>query len=328
MSMSKSIREDSIYGNGGNNAMNLSQTNSQYKFANPYTAEINHFNAATNTCGYNFTPIPQITYRDFEMKRQKNNYMPITYQDNQNSKMNKNLLKNQKKLTRPSSSSKNVNTASSGYLNLNRGRKASANKIPTNHITNPYTSQSASGSKERKMSPYFKKMIKEYNPKYKSKERFEKIKSEVEKKFEQEHTFKPNINYTNVFSNVEKYNESKEDVYKRLSQPKTIEINKRMKEKESADRQKMREECTFKPNANTKEETVERDEERVAREKVENRLYKLAEQMKEKREKLKREHQDNLIKDYSFSPGINETSKKLVLKYEKKPLHERVSLIF
>jgi hypothetical protein len=166
-------------------------------------------------------------------------------------------------------------------------------------------------------------MSKEYNPKYKrdkSKDRFEKIKAEVQEKFDKEHTFKPSVNYSNVFSGSDKVNkESKEEVYKRLSTPKSVEITKRLKEKELNERKILNEECTFKPNL------CEIDEATLSREKVETRLYKLAEQMKEKREKLKREYQDNLIKDYSFNPKIDENSKQLVLKYENKPLHERVS---
>jgi hypothetical protein len=172
-------------------------------------------------------------------------------------------------------------------------------------------------------------MIKEYIPKYKrgkTKDRFEKIKAEVQEKFEKEHTFKPTINYEAVFqtAGIEKYNESKEEVYKRLATPKMVEINKRMKEKENFDRRKMSEECTFKPNIKTVTNEVLVDNDNQARERVESRLYKLAEQMKEKREKLKRDHQNNLVNEYSFNPKIDENSKQLLLKYENKPLHERV----
>lgn len=165
-------------------------------------------------------------------------------------------------------------------------------------------------------------MISKYNPKYKreakSKDKFEKIKSEVKEKFDQEHTFKPQVNY--VFTVKDKYNESKEDVYKRLSTPKIVEINKRLKEKDVIESQKMSEECTFKPKISLKNETNDR-------EKVTTRLYKLAEQMREKREKMKREHQDNEVGKYSFNPQTDENSKQLMLKYGNKPLHERVYII-
>jgi len=179
-------------------------------------------------------------------------------------------------------------------------------------------------------------MIKEYNPKYKraeSKSKFEKIKAEVESKFEKEHTFKPQVNYSKVFSQHEKINlESKDELYNRLSTPKIVDLNKRLKEKEAQDNKKMTEECSFHPNLNLKFGSMSNLNEQGTtdrqysenKEKVENRLYKLAEQMKEKREKMKREYQDNLIKDYSFTPNIDNRSKQLMLKYEKqKPIHER-----
>jgi len=59
-------------------------------------------------------------------------------------------------------------------------------------------------------------------------------------------------------------------------------------------------------------------------EKVQNRLFKLGEIMKEKREKMRREIQENIANEYSFTPEINETSKHLALKYENAPIHERV----
>jgi hypothetical protein len=169
-------------------------------------------------------------------------------------------------------------------------------------------------------------MIKEYNPKYKrekSRDKFEKIKSEMEKKFEEEHSFKPNVNYANIFTAVDRSPESKEEFYKRLSTPKIVDISKKMKEKEIQEIQKQSEICTFKPNINSSNAMVENTTKNES-EVVTNRLYKLAEQMKEKREKLKREYQDNIIKDYSFKPEIDQNSKQLLLKYEKKPLHERV----
>jgi hypothetical protein len=159
-----------------------------------------------------------------------------------------------------------------------------------------------------------------YNPKYKkhekSKEKFEKIKTELQEKFDNEHTFKPQTNY-NFITNKDKYNESKDEVYKRLSVPKILEVNKRLREKSILDAKILAEQCTFKPNADKPREVS------ADREKVSNRLYKLAEQMKDKREKLKKEYQDSQAQ-FSFKPEIDETSKQLVLKYEHKPLYERV----
>lgn len=179
-------------------------------------------------------------------------------------------------------------------------------------------------------------MTKEYNPKYKrdkSKEKFEILKAQIEEIFNQEHTFKPTTNYSNVFIALEKpNNESKEEIYKRLSAPKILELNKRLKEKEINDQKKLSEECTFKPiikpllnidELNTSN-NCNNNNIYSGKEKVENRLYKLADQLKEKREKLKRESQDQQTNSYSFAPNIDANSKQLMLKYEnKKPLHER-----
>jgi len=144
----------------------------------------------------------------------------------------------------------------------------------------------------------------------------------VQEKFNRDHPFKPKIKLINSDC---KY-ETSEDKYKRLSTPKSVEINRRLKKKELDDRIKLNEECTFKPYIGKEErENSNNQGHNRDREKVESRLYKLAEQLKEKREKLKREFQENSIKEFSFNPKIDENSKQLLLKYENKPLHERVS---
>lgn len=167
-----------------------------------------------------------------------------------------------------------------------------------------------------------------YDPKYKkekSKEKFEKLKDEMQQKFETEHTFKPRINY-NFSAAKEKSRESKDEIYKRLSTPKIVEINKRLREKEQMDNLKMQEECPFTPKISNQNELFEQQsaEKKPKPDKITARLYKLAEQMKEKREKLKREHQESEVGNYSYAPNIDDYSKKLVMKYHNKPIHERV----
>jgi hypothetical protein len=92
-------------------------------------------------------------------------------------------------------------------------------------------------------------MIKEYKPKFHreiSQDKFQKIKGDIEKRFEVEHPFKPNLNYQSLFEpNIEKFPESKKEFFRRLASPKTIEINKRLQEKEIIDSQKFVTECTF-----------------------------------------------------------------------------------
>ena len=91
-------------------------------------------------------------------------------------------------------------------------------------------------------------MKNKYIPKYnKHEEKFEKLKSDIEEKFQKECSFNPKINYN--FSSRDR-NESKEDVYKRLSTPKIVEIQKRQKENEAIELKKMSEVCTFKPKIN------------------------------------------------------------------------------
>jgi hypothetical protein len=164
-------------------------------------------------------------------------------------------------------------------------------------------------------------MVKEYNPKYKrnkSKEKFEKLKAEIKENFDKQHTFKPNVNWTNIFaSQPEKYKENKQEIYKRLSTPKIVQLNQRQREKEELENEKLRSECTFKPIIKPLIDVQ-------TTEKVESRLFKLAEQMREKREKLKRDFQDDIIKDLSFQPSIDLNSKQLLRKYENtRPIHER-----
>jgi hypothetical protein len=170
-------------------------------------------------------------------------------------------------------------------------------------------------------------MIKEYKPKYHreiSQEKFNKIKSDIERRFEEEHPFKPTVNYSTFFTpTIDKIqSENKEEFYKRLSSPKSLEINQRLKEKEMIDSKKFEVECTFKPNPEKSKEGKFRDSEHVT-----NRLHKLAEQLKEKREKLKREYEENVYENYSFKPEIDKNSKQLMVKYETRPIHERVNNI-
>ncbi len=166
--------------------------------------------------------------------------------------------------------------------------------------------------------------------KEKSKEKFEKLKEEIRGKFDVEHIFKPKINYN--FSRKDKRKrESKEDYYKKLSTPKTIELTKRLKEKDHFDSLRIKEECPFKPNLYNKNlinldddyhENINKNPDKIS-----NRLHKLAEQLKSKRDKMKREFQEAEIGNYSFAPNLDENSKKLIMKYQIKPIHQRVKII-
>jgi hypothetical protein len=151
-------------------------------------------------------------------------------------------------------------------------------------------------------------MINKYNPKYKRegrlKEKFEKIKQEMHEKLEKECTFHPSINYDFIPNQIE----SRENLFSRLSIPKMIFEQDR--EKEEIDK------CTFKPHIN--------ESRSKSREEVSNRLYKLATDMKEKRERLMKENEVKKLNSCKFQPTINETSKQLVEMNRKRPLYSNV----
>ena len=150
---------------------------------------------------------------------------------------------------------------------------------------------------------YFKKMKRAYTPNYrknlydkekdyhnkrtKSKERYEMMKKDLENKFIKEHPFQPQI-HSGI--NINRY-ETEEERLNRLSKPKTIQITERMKQKEFNEEEKFREENNNYPNNVRKN---------VDPQKVSNRLYKLHEQIKENKEKLKREFEDSKLKECSF----------------------------
>ena len=107
----------------------------------------------------------------------------------------------------------------------------------------------------------------------KSKEKFKKIKIEINNKFKEDCPFKPKIN--NTTKNIIK--ETKEEKYKRLSRPKIFEIKgKHMIKTE--------EEKLYTPkniNQIKSNKIINANE-------VSNRLYKLHQQIKDKKEQVKK----------------------------------------
>lgn len=58
--------------------------------------------------------------------------------------------------------------------------------------------------------------------------------------------------------------------------------------------------------------------------KANERLYKLSEQLREKRERLKREYEENIENQFSFTPTVYENSKQLMKKYkDQEPIYKR-----
>jgi hypothetical protein len=128
ISISKSIKDESQYGN-------MSVNNSQYKFNNPYISEINNFNNF-----YNFSPIPQLNQRDFEVKKQSNNYMP---------------MKGEAKCNRSKSRDKMRIEIKDPKYNSRLSKSKTKNIQPS--IGDIIYNRSNSGSKEKTNSTYFKK---------------------------------------------------------------------------------------------------------------------------------------------------------------------------
>lgn len=145
------------------------------------------------------------------------------------------------------------------------------------------------------------------NRQSKSRERYEIMKKEIEEKFIKEHPFKPEINY-----NILTRNETEEERLKRLSKPKAIEIKERMRQKEIEEENKIKEFAKFQPNTKNLNPNS-----------VAERLFSYHQEIKRKKEMLKREFEENALKEYSFAPEINTQSKILMNKYEQLPLYER-----
>ena len=143
----------------------------------------------------------------------------------------------------------------------------------------------------------------------KNKEKFENMKKELENKFAKEHPFKPKINknYNNLNNNVE----TEEERLKRLSRPKILDINEKKRLKDLEELRQMSENNKIKAThkVNPKE--------------VSNRLYNIHQKMKMKKDKIKQNYEEIQNKEYSFTPEINNYSKMLMDKYQKKPIYER-----
>ena len=271
-----------------------------------------HSNHTNNTQPlYNF--YNPIDYDPHNLLLDNNEYYPIE-------KINKSYHQNEKT---PSQRNRNENY----YRNYSsKGKISSNSKTPSSNKIISTKSNNKSTEDNNNKENYFKKMKRAYTPNYrknlydkekdyhnkrtKSKERYEMMKKDLENKFIKEHPFQPQI-HSGI--NINRY-ETEEERLNRLSKPKTVQITERMKQREFNEEEKFREENNNYPNNVRKN---------VDPQKVSNRLYKLHEQIKENKEKLKREFEDSKLKECSFAPEINEKSKILMNKYEKKPLYER-----
>lgn len=183
--------------------------------------------------------------------------------------------------------------------------------------------------------------------KSKSKDKFTKLKEEIREKFKNEHTFKPNVVYTFAKTKVDRESGDQNELYNRLSEPKVKRVNERMKKKEELENSKLKLDCPFKPTISNNSRNLagkkaveydyynsinignelEKKSHIIPNNKVgiaNERLFKLSEQLREKREKMRRNYLEKKENEFKFAPQIFENSKNLMKKYENQaPIYER-----
>lgn len=155
--------------------------------------------------------------------------------------------------------------------------------------------------------------------------------TEAKKKFSEQHTFKPQIKDYPLPVNKEL---SKEERWKKLTEPKTLEIQKRERIRAQIEIEQTQKTCPFKPQLPTSAKsaggrtstTGTRCGEGYDSLPLPERLMHEADLKKEKREKLKRELEQEAMKDCSFRPKIQSTATVNMDKLqERDPIHERVN---
>ena len=145
-------------------------------------------------------------------------------------------------------------------------------------------------------------------PNKKSKEKFEKIKREVKNKFKEDHPFRPNIK---SHKKISIQNETER--FERLSRPKEFEIKGRHLIK--TENEKLN-----KENINNKNKI---NLNKINPKEVSNRLYKLHQQLENKKAKIQKLFEEKQMNKCSFSPNINRYSKKIMKKNNNVSFNER-----
>ena len=136
-------------------------------------------------------------------------------------------------------------------------------------------------------------------PNEKSKEKFKNIQIEINNKFKKEHPFKPKINS----NRNNKLKETNEERLTRLSRPKIFEIKGIHMIKTEESKLQDTENINKKKSYN-----------KIKANQVSNRLYKLHQQIQEKKEQVKKIFEKKEMDKCSFNPEINTTSKKIMNK--------------
>ena len=260
----------------------------------PNTSNSNRYNNYNNNMNNENFPI------------HKNNNKFLTKYNNSLNNNSNSLKKRPKSVT----SNKLIPNNKNNYNNINskKNSKNITKSFENNQIMNDISNHAP---KYKNIQP----RIYSSSKSSKTNEKFRTMKKELEQKFIKEHPFKPQIQ-----PNIQIFREETEkEKIERLSKPKTIEINERIKIREKIENDEINNEKNFYPNNIL-------NNNKINPKTVSDRLYNLHNQLKIKREKLKREFEDNDIKQYSFAPEINEKSKIIMNKYNNnnnKNLYER-----
>ena len=261
----------------------------------PNTSNSNRYNNYNNNMNNENFPI-----------HKNNNKFLTKYNNSLNNNYNSSLKKRPKSVTSNKLIPNNKNN--NNNINSKKHSKNITKSFENNQIMNDISNHAP---KYKNIQP----RIYSSSKSSKTNEKFRTMKKELEQKFIKEHPFKPQIQ-----PNIQIFREETEkEKIERLSKPKTIEINERIKIREKIENDEINNEKNFYPNNIL-------NNNKINPKTVSDRLYNLHNQLKIKREKLKREFEDNDIKQYSFAPEINEKSKIIMNKYNNnnnKNLYER-----
>ena len=135
--------------------------------------------------------------------------------------------------------------------------------------------------------------------------------SEAQKKFNEQHTFKPAINDYSLPSGKE---QSKEERWKKLTEPKTLEQQKRERIRAQIEIEQTQKSCPFKPQLMPTSTKSGRSSTAGVKSSsggggydslpLPERLLHEADLKKEKRERLKRELENEQMRNCTFKPAI------------------------
>lgn len=192
-----------------------------------------------------------------------------------------NLFNNKSKLKNKIDTSKSIKNT---YIRYSKKIKKKNNKVKEQKSANKIEKNFSNINLKKKSVPH------NIVPNEKSMEKFKKIQLEINNKFNEEYTFKPNL--------FKKKNdkETKEERYQRLSRPKSYEIkgNHLIKNEE----QKLNAKININNKINPKN--------------VSNRLYKLHQQIRNKKAQIQKIFEEKQMDECTFAPKLNNYSKKIM----------------